>query len=557
LFALSLAGCSCGSRHHSLDRQTAEGGSSEPRAGESGGEDDHDGGTGVSGQGAFTGRDGGDRELSDPPPVEIDRSGLIRTSGRHAALLSGRPTTGIPRRIIAVDLESGESHDLSKGEKDVSYVVVSPDQSAVLYGDSMTSVDDTCSLARLLDDGVIAGRAVSGFEKEPGHRRALGWTADGRFALLSRESWVVPNGIDIVDMHANLRHFSLDGDEASGVRGDVAPKGLWFSYGVESSAQSGLGRITADGAHLIDIAGFHTVDAYAPDGDGVVYRVTVDPIQGSTRAFYRALRVAAEPHELVAADDPEAEIAPSAFSLDGDHVLATVSIDWSVSSTRRLEIHTGATTEIVAEQQDIGVLPSNDGTALFARDSAVKPTRAGLIDPLRERATVWFGTLSDSAQPDSDGGLELGTAGPRHFWFLSDDLDLTFVARADDGTAAVSVLSGKDETSFICRDLIDQAPDADRFYAMAGLGDALILIDLAHPLAARAATYRPQHGGVLRCPKWNEARDAIAFVEEVVSELPTRSYLYTAAWPEGGAPAEQPELVYQSELELELIAFKP
>jgi hypothetical protein len=562
--ALSFAGCSCGSRHHGPDDDRSdEDGSLDPHAGEGGGRGDdasagsagRDGASGHDAQAGSAGEDAAD-ELIDPPPIEIDRSGLVPTSGSHAVLLTSQLSDETPRRLIAVDLARGETHLLVEDDE-LSFAYASPDGSAILFGGNRILVRDFFSFARLLDDGIVPATPIAGFEEDRGHRGLLGWTHDGRFALLSRTSRVSEHGLDLVDVHAGARHWSTESDRSSSMNGHVAPRGSWFSYAIDGQgASSGVARITEDGLHQVAIPELDEIVAYSPNGTRVLY--TLPRGTEESRIIYRDLRAGAQGQELVVDQaSGTSRVSPLSFSLDDDHVLAQVTHGSGSESLERIDLRTGASTKVVLPGTGFGLFPSADGSTVLgiATDFTTLKLELWLIDALGESASVWLDTLQPMPATTEGVRLQIGSAGPRHLWYSLGNGPLTFVTFASTGLAATDVVSEPQDAYFSCLpEILAVVPDdSERVAFLAGDGEALIVLDLASELE-RLARIEPAHGGKLGCPVWNADHNALAFVEQVDGETPPRTYLYELDWPTNG---RAPQLVFESEPLLDLIAYRP
>ena len=331
---------------------------------------------------------------------------------------------------------------------------------------------------------------------------------------------------------------------------ELAPRGFWFSYRV-LGASRGLGRIVDGGAYLRELERFWDVDAFSPDGTRVIYS---EPFADDKNPSMYVDLPDGEPTSLTS-DVPDAQVYTHSFSLDRDHILANVDTWHMPGPAMRLHIPSGKTTPISSpERKDWQLRSSVDGSAVIAIYWTDASKELELIDPLGESPPRSLREIAND--PMITVLLEVQAAGTRHLYYAFDDRDLTFVAWGEGGEAAISVVSEPEESGFACLPHLDHAPPQERFAAIANGGQALVLVDLSKPLAERVGRLEPQQGGVLGCPRWNEARDKLAFVEQLSSDSPVRSLVYTLDWTSPGAPPTA-ELVHESELELELVAYEP
>jgi hypothetical protein len=549
--ALGLGGCSCGAHHRAPEDGPIDDGGREPHAGEDGSDAD-------DANEESAGRDGGRNDGGRDAAVSEDAAvpDRIPTSGSHAVLLSGFVDDVAPRQLIALDLESGDTHLLAENDA-LSFAHVSPDRSTILFGGDERATKDNFFIARVDDDGVVPGAAVTGADGDVGDRSVLGWSDSGQFALLARTSMVNEHAIDLIDTRAGRQHWTAESDVTSIKDGTFAPRGYWFSYAISGhNGSSGVARITSTGIEPIeDLMLNNAITTYSPSGSRIAY---VRDGGTGPLTYYRDLKAGAEPVEILISADPAlAGVYPLAFSGDDDHLLVHTLTASGDPSLRRVDLESGMATEItLPERAYIASQGANASGLLGVKmDNAAAQDELWLVDPLGEREPALIETLMrDGAGPALEG-VQLGAAGSSHYFYVQHFRDLTFVARASDGSIASSVVSGPEDEGFGCLPLIfDGAYDSDRVAFIVSFGDALVIVDLSQPLAERVARVEPRHGGHLSCPAWNAERTALAFVEQV--EADSRSFLYTVQWPEAGVPA-QPELIYESEHFQTLVLYSP
>jgi hypothetical protein len=476
------------------------------------------------------------------------------TSGRHAVLLSGRIDDAAPRQLIALDLESGDSHLLAENDT-LSFTIVSPDGSTILFGGDERSMKDNFFIARVSPEGVVPGAAITGAAGDVGDRSVLGWSENGQFALLARTSMVNEHAIDLIDTRAGKQHWTAESDVTSSKAGTFAPRGDWFNYVISGhTGSSGVARITSTGIERIeDLDLSNAMSTYGPNGTRIAYVQN-----GSTGplTYYRDLELGAE--EILISTDPAlAGAYPLAFSGDDDHLLVHTLTASGDPALRRVGLESGMSTEITLPERAYVVSQGENASGMLGvkMDNAAARDELWLIDPLGEHEPTLIDTLLRDGPGPALEGVQLGAVGSSHYFYVHHFRDLTFVARASDGSIASSVVSDPEDGGFGCLpQILDKADDVERVAFIVSFGEALVIVDLSQPLAERVARIEPQHGGYLGCPAWNTERTALAFVEHV--EADSRSFLYTVQWPAAGAPA-QPELVYESERVQTLLLYSP
>lgn len=553
--ALSLVGCSCGAHHRAPEDGPVDDGGRDPHAGEGGrdADDASDESAGRDGGRNDGGPDAGAPEDAGEDAAVPDR---IPTSGSHAVLLSGLVDDVAPRQLIALDLESGETHLLAENDA-LSFTLVSPDGGAILFGGDERATKDNFFVARVDDEGVVPGAAITGADGDVGDRSVLGWSESGQFALLARTSMVNEHGIDLIDTRAGRQHWTAESDVTSSKAGTFAPRGYWFNYVISGhGASSGVARITGAGIERIEGLDLsNSMVTYGPSGTRIAY--IRDGATGPL-TYYRDLEIGAEPEEILISTDPAlAGVYPLAFSGDDDHLLVHTLTASGDPALRRVDLESGMATEITLPERAYIASRGENASGLLGvkMDNAAAQDELWLIDPLGEHEPAMIETLMRDGVGSALEGTQIGAAGSSHYFYVHQFRDLTFVARASDGSVASSVVSEPEEEGFLClpQALDKAADDADRVAFIVGF-EALVILDLSQPLAERVARIEPQHGGYLSCPAWNAERTALAFVEHV--EADSSSFVYTVQWPQAGVPA-QPELVYESERVETLILYSP
>ena len=553
---LSLAGCNCGAHHDAPD---------DDAAGDDGGLDPHEGVGGDDASAGAAGRDGasGEGGTDAQPPEDAGRDAgpapmMIPTSGSQAVLLVGLSDDSGPQRVIALDLASSETHVLAVSE-DLSFGHASPDGTAVLFGGNERSREDNFFIVRLLDGGVVTAAAVTGVDGDVGDRQLLGWSYDSRFVLLSRTSVVGEHGIDLIDVHSGARRWSAEGDVTSMKSARFAPRGHWFSYALTGPrGSSGIARVTASGIDDIEVPQFIGEGSYSQDGSRIAYTLQAGT---GVQTYYRDLAPDADANEIRVDEVPDATgFYPVAFSGE-EHLLVQVLTGAGPTELRRVELATFQSEEIALPEMSHVLAHTTSVSSLLGvqPDNAAGEDTLLLVDPLGEHDAVPIETIvRDPPSTPLIGPLQLGAAGPDHFFYTYNFATLTFVARAGDGSAAVSVVSLEDELGFGC---LPQPAETTRGSERLALttgpsSEALLMVDLSQAMAQRVARYDAPHGGAVLCPVWNAARDSFAFVEVVGGETVDRAYLYKVDWPAAGSP-EEPELVFEAEDSLSLLAYRP
>ncbi|HMI92151.1 MAG TPA: hypothetical protein VK509_12335, partial [Polyangiales bacterium] len=168
-----------------------------------------------------------------------DLTGLVHTSGHHVVF------TGGENELFALDIDSGEVHDLNPGREQIATTLPSPDGRSLLFSAADPTRNGGLFLVRFTDDGFVPARPVAGFEHIPavhaGRLRTdpnqLAWSAyiddegqtqrlwpDRRFVAIERGMTPGELGIDVVDTWANKRHFTI------GARPDVTAVSLSFGW---------------------------------------------------------------------------------------------------------------------------------------------------------------------------------------------------------------------------------------------------------------------------------------------------------------------------------------
>jgi hypothetical protein len=485
----------------------------------------------------------------DPPPVSVDRAGLIETSGKHIVYSSYVPPEQYARNLHALDLESGDVHDLNPDRNDIIYTESSPDGHVFTFGSSNAARDDHLWLVRMLDDGLVPARLVAGFEDRPGNHYLSGYLGDGRFAVYDRGSNLIPNGVDVVDTWSNTLHWSIDTELGEAIsHSTVAPSGLWLHYSLGVAAlRDGFARITADGATTFELPIGTGLVYFGGDGNRAVYTVFDTPT-GAIRLFVHDL-----PGE---ASEIDAVVVGATFSWlegltpDAQHALVYYESSAGLMQLRRIALD-GSSDPVLLSDPARSLtrrVAARDGSAtvLIYEDASGQALEIMIGD---DHATV----IAIAALPPHDqvpaGAAPAGDAG---FWYWLGSTELHAIA-LEGGELVAAQINAAGEQLAPCGNSYPGTVPAPvhRHVFSDGAAGTLVLLDSSALLPARMATLMPAHGGQLGCPTWSPAGDSFGFVEHTDST----SYVYLVSWNDEGPSA--PMLIHELEGVAELAIVRP
>jgi hypothetical protein len=400
---------------------------------------------------------------------------------------------------------------------------------------------------------VVSALPVAGAAAVEGVRAVAGWLGDGRFAVVTRLAFS-SRAVEVVDTYANALHASIDAggvshDDGSYVNADLAPAGLWFGFSLtHGKPRDALARVVDTGLYIKELEGLNHGTIFSADGKRLVY---ARPIADEWQALYVDLPNGSPTPITIGTPGPTS-VHPSAFSIDASHMLAFVGAPDERAPLSRVNLSSGTALALAsAERDSVSGATFADGSAVVIHYTDATSQELVLADVLGARAPTSLATF-----PFELRYAAVSQVGARHIAFSYDERDLTFVGQNDDGSAAPQLVSEASEAGFPCYLPPELASTAERFATTTDGGAKLMLIDLSNPIAARVMNLAPEHGGQFGCPEWNPAGDGFAIVETVAGSTAVEAFVYTVQWTDPSAPA-RPQLVHESDVELQLVAYRP
>lgn len=565
IFVLFLNGCSgCGSK---LTLPDAGGGGSSEHSGSSGASGSEGGRGGDSG--SSDGDAGMVHDADAGPdaavPVEIDRSGLIPTSGSQLLLKVIDGFESNISRLAGLDIETGELHELMKESSQLEQLSTSPDGRTLTFGGTIVG-QQNIFVAHALDDGLIPARPVEGLEQVEASFYLSSWGDDGRFAAFIRVGGAESTAVDLVDTWRHRLHWSAEAPPKRSASAEIAPKGEWLSFVVDvtadgsSAPRGGFGRITDDGVEVIDVANMFQAARFSRDGSRAIYATSsADPWVYPT--YYRDM--AGEAIQVVA--DGTDDLSFGSFydySFDSDHVLAAFygadKKNIATYSYRHLSLSDGTSSAIGAQTTtDVATFALGSGFIVYYQNEDT--LEVVIEDPSGSRPRETIETFSTEEVFD----VRIGVYGDRHATYegsanprlvITTDPHpdaLRFVARDDDGVLQRAVIGEPEENAELCR-----GPVGGRGALLLGDG-SVALLDLSAALARRLPAIQPEHGGRMSCPCWSAEGGAFAVTESLHTDEQDHTWIHVARWPQGSAEPSALQLVHDAEAQIQVLLARP
>jgi hypothetical protein len=493
---------------------------------------------------------------ADSGAPDADLTGLIHTSGSHVVFTS-QPIADFrkypPSSLLALDLQSGEAHDLGAGGA-LSYTAASSDQSMLFCSGANAASDSNLFIVRLTDQGVVPATPISGFGGRPGNEYLRAWTGDSRYALFVRGSNLIGDGVDVVDTRTNSLLWYADtglSDQSAGIT--VAPTGPWFAYWLGTmKREPWVARIERTGVTTMKLPADANAGMFDETGTRLAYS-TYDSATKIQKLFIMELGGATQPLGDVGG---YAFASIEAFLPGTDRVL--VSVQASSTDHFTLEsLSTGSGAPMVISDKTRTPswrVPSTDFSSFLILYTSASSQDLELVDP-----TGAAPALPIASYP-ADAALVIAAVDAQRFSYtvnadrtLATNAELHIVQRDGSGGVLNSQLNMPAEIALGCSDSNHPKPPASKLVFMDLKTFALNLIDLSGKTPKRVATLAPSLAGATQvfCPQWGPKGDAFAY-----SELSaTTSRIRLVRWG-SGAP-EAPKDVYDTAAAVEVVVARP